>query len=1069
LNKAVRILPVLMLSLSLSAQLSTGDLRGKAVDKEGKPLSGVKVTLSKPQSPDEKTVTEASGFYRFPSVHPGSDYGLKFEREDFKTVTLANIVVTVGGTVAIDVILQPGNAEEQVALTGSASVIDRTKMTGGAVFGRTELQTLPTARDPWAIAQLAPGVMLDRETVGGDVSGEQASIVAKGDFTNGAANVWTIDGIDVTDPLSLGASTVAYDFDTLEAVAVTTGGAADVVMPTGGIALNLVTRRGDNAIGGSARFYLTDGALQSDNLTDELRDGGVSYTNRIRQFRDYGLSVGGPIVKNRVWWWGSYGVQDLDGFTIYNTPDRTLFGTFSFKVGARPFAGNRLEAMYMASSKEKFGLNASAAKPEGDHQSGRYRLGSPVFKLQDEQTFGNDLYLSMKFTAADTGTTTRPVIDEDLQNIVTWDVANGIYVPYSSDFGRSWDSSTVVRKRNDLQMMASLYRESLFGLPHEIKAGFEFSGKKATSLSGYAQNFTVLRNFAEPLIDLGEGLVVPPSDWQYIRFERENREVALLDQASFFLQDTVVKGRLAMTLGLRYDRQAPSTGAYTIAAVYENPASLALFDSESGSAVASSIPPLHIDAVKAKYRWSTWSPRLGLSWDLSGDGRTVVKLALARYGDILEAGAKVVRPLGLDGGMGFWWTDANLNGSVGTDEIYWQYSALHPESPYALYGLFDVEGFPTDAAEAALEGGFESDAYLAGNYWDYDFLNPNSVNYDNLTTFYRSDVDPDAKNVKTSPRTREIMLSLERELRPDLAASVTATYRRYDNFDWAKPFYPADVFPSTPDLVVDNTQTWYTEAGTIPDAIIIDGVSYDMGDAAGRPWYLPNDALPGYTPYRMVDKSTAYRTYFGIDLALTKRLSHRWFMNASITLQGQRHHWGDSFIDPTNQWALDGKAYGNLGGGSVGATSMLMHSRWLTKISGLYQLPWGVSLSATLVAREGWKIPNYVTLAYAGDEAWPGLYKSNVVYLQAVSKDRLPVFHNLSFRMEKSITFGGGRMHFMVDVFNLLNSGIVNRAYDAYLGTYYVDTGESVANPTNRLYSEVLNPRVWRLGVRFEF
>ena len=57
----------------------------------------------------------------------------------------------------------------------------------------------------------------------------------------------------------------------------------------------------------------------------------------------------------------------------------------------------------------------------------------------------------------------------------------------------------------------------------------------------------------------------------------------------------------------------------------------------------------------------------------------------------------------------------------------------------------------------------------------------------------------------------------------------------------------------------------------------------------------------------------------------------------------------------------------------------------------------------------------------------------------------------------------------MADVFNVLNSAIVNRAYDAYLGTYYVDTEEFVANPQSRRYSEILNPRIFRLGLRFEF
>ena len=146
-----------------------------------------------------------------------------------------------------------------------------------------------------------------------------------------------------------------------------------------------------------------------------------------------------------------------------------------------------------------------------------------------------------------------------------------------------------------------------------------------------------------------------------------------------------------------------------------------------------------------------------------------------------------------------------------------------------------------------------------GNYWDYDWANNNAVDYDNITTFYRSDVDPAAKNVKSSPRTREITLGLEREVTPDLTASAIATFRRSDNFDWAKLYYPADVFPSTPDLVVDGTSDWYAAAGTVPDTITVgegtSAVTYDLLDAGGRTWYLPIATFPGETPYRMVDKT----------------------------------------------------------------------------------------------------------------------------------------------------------------------------------------------------------------------
>jgi hypothetical protein len=1067
LKKVAVFLAVLMLTLSLSAQSRTGVLQGRAVNKDGAPLAGVKVTLSRPLAADQGFTTGAAGAFRFPAVLPASDYTLKAELADFKTTVRSGVIVEAGGRLSLDLVLQPGKPEETVSVTAPVPAVDPTRFTQVTSFGYDVLQTLPTARDPGAVLQLAPGILLDRENVGGNESGLQARILAKGDKTNGGANTWTIDGVDVTDPVDLGASAIHYDFDAIDTIQVTTGGAADVTQQTGGVAVNILTRRAGNKLAGTVRFFLTDDTLQSSNLTSDLRSAGVTNTNKIQQFRDYGASAGGPIVKNRLWFWGGFGVQDLFAYTIYNTQDRVQFHDYSLKLNAEPLTGNRFEVLLTTSQEERFGINAGAAKPEGDHQWGRSRLGSPIFKLQDEQVFGKDLYLSAKFTWASTGTNTKPMVDEDMTNPVVWDVANGLYVPFSSGFGRSWDYSISTRSRKDTQIDVRLYKDDFMGLSHEFKAGFAATDKKATSVSGYPQNYEVFRNFNEPLIDLGEGLVVPPSDWQRFLVNRENRQTDLLGQTTAYIQDTIAKGRFALQLGLRYDYQNPSLGATGIATVVSSWTNI--FDQDLMTALTNDLPSLMVSAIDPKYEWSTWSPRLGLSWDLKGDGKTILRLSLAQYGDILTPGANVPRPLGLTGGLGFWWNDADADSLVDPDEAYWQYSSTHAETPNQLYVIFDEDGALTEAAAAALEGGFTSDAYLAGNYWGYDWDNKEAINYDNLTTFYRSDVDPDAKNVKTSPRTREIMLSLEKELRPDLAASVTATYRRYDNFDWAKSFYPADIYPETPDLVIDNTGTWFAVAGTIPATIEGDDVTIDMGDAAGRSWYLPIASFPGATPYRMVDKSTSHRDYFGLDLAVTKRLSHRWFLNASLTLQDQRSHWGDSFIDPTNQWALDGQPYGNWSDSFNYKLSSQMSARWLTKVSALYQLPLGLDASATLVAREGWKIPHYITFAYENSENWPGLYRANTIYIQAATKDSLPAMVNLSFRLEKKFTVGSTRMWIMADVFNLLNRATVNRATDANFGVYYVDTETYVASPYNRVYNEILNPRTVRLGVRFEF
>jgi hypothetical protein len=163
-----------------------------------------------------------------------------------------------------------------------------------------------------------------------------------------------------------------------------------------------------------------------------------------------------------------------------------------------------------------------------------------------------------------------------------------------------------------------------------------------------------------------------------------------------------------------------------------------------------------------------------------------------------------------------------------------------------------------------------------------------------------------------------------------------------------------------------------------------------------------------------------------------------------------------------------------MGGGLSGKVAAAMYSRWMAKLSGFYQLPWGFDISGTVNAREGWKIPHYFDMELDPAEAPNPSFVSTTIYTQNISVDSLPTFVNVTLRLEKRIPVGTGQIYLMADVFNLFNSAVVNRAYAAYMGatTWSGAPGsqiDSSYNATYRRYNEILNPRIFRFGVRFQF
>ncbi|MEN6561133.1 MAG: hypothetical protein ABFD52_10200 [Acidobacteriota bacterium] len=838
---------------------------------------------------------------------------------------------------------------------------------------------------------------------------------------------------------------------------VVTGG-ADVSVQTGGVALNMVTRRGGNKVSFGGRFYLTDSKFQATYSAEKLAGYGLTAYNKINNIKDYGFNVGGPIVKDKAWLWGSYGVQDISTLAVTGTLVKPLITDYNFKLNLQLVPSNRFEAMLIAGAKQFLGRSASQSFPEGYDQDSPYHFGDPILKIQDEQMFGNNLLVSGKFAWMDASFQLIPHSDPDSNHLVIQDSANDIRYD-------NWYYITT-RPMYDYNLAAQYYNDKLFGVSHEIKMGVEYSSRRVTTDSSAPGNLMKYVNLNWADIDrTGSGNPVYTTDMTYwLLYAQYNLDYSV-KQMSAFLQDTISAGRFNIMVGLRYDHQTPQINESTCTTVNDNAVWSQYVASDVQAALRTFMPGMTTPNIKPEYRWNVFSPRLGITYDLFGTGKTILKLSGAIYGDFMGTGSAsyLFTPYGVFGAsMNWYW----LDGWDGTS-----YDGSGNPVIGATDGILQApEMFVTDPATSlpvALFTGSGSslavNPYIVNNYngnWYSGFEAGSST--PGPSRYIR--VDSNA----ASNRTSELLLTLDHELLQDFSVGLSATYRKYDHFTWNPYIYADGAYGdySIEGESVLRDYNLYSVAGQIPSSI--EGV--DLGEGAGKDYYLLTPGY-GYTPYRAHVRNTNYETFWGLDLIFNKRLSNKWMMDGSISYMDQKYYYGDGYENPSNLWAQDGKLYAPALGSASGKINQYLFSHWMLKLEGLYQLPYDFNVSFTFNARAGHIIPHYMAIT---NRQWGNSYSRSVTsYLDVFGSSKLPNFYQLNLRLEKMIKLGDtGKIYLMADIFNVFNSSIVNRRYDMNEGTYYINangttTFSSYAN--NNMVNEILNPRVMRLGVRFQF
>src|SRR6185295_125750 len=222
--------------------------------------------------------------------------------QGFATSVRDHVIVQVGNTVELPVTLALGGVTETVHVTAASPMVDARQT--GTITNVTidELTNIPTSRDPFSLLRSVNGVLVDRVNVGSNETGQQSNFVSKGTRPQDA--VWTLDGVAITDMTLAGTSPTYFNWDNFEAVHAATAGQA-ITQQAGGPGINFIVKRGTNLFHGGAHSYFDNDSMEASNVPAELAAKGVTpeTADHNKQISDYGLELGGPLVRDTAWFY----------------------------------------------------------------------------------------------------------------------------------------------------------------------------------------------------------------------------------------------------------------------------------------------------------------------------------------------------------------------------------------------------------------------------------------------------------------------------------------------------------------------------------------------------------------------------------------------------------------------------------------------------------------------------------------------------------------------------------------------------------------------------------------------
>ncbi|HET9702392.1 MAG TPA: TonB-dependent receptor [Vicinamibacterales bacterium] len=599
--------------------LAQSAFTGTVKDTSGAVMPGVTVEAASPVLIEKvkSAVTDENGQYRIVDLRPGT-YTITFSLPGFNTVTRENVELAGNFTATINIELGVGTLQESVTVSGASPVVDVQSNTKQQVLTRDVLSAVPTAGTIQGLGQLVVGVTLNVPDVGGSRAMQQTYFAVRGQ--GGAQTVVLVDGL-MTNGLMGDGAVQAYHNESMtqEAVYQTAGGNAETL--TGGVNMNLIPKDGGNMFRGGFKGFKSPESWQGDNFTQDLKDMGVTGVDKISNFYEFNIEQGGPIIKNKLWFFGAFRKARYD---------RPIANTFAIPPGTP-----NISQAFAACQR-----NADSC----DQGVSDEKMDNPVVRMTWQMSERNKLAFYMDRALRLRGHAMGALTDATTASVI-WNTPT--FATGSVKYTSTLSSKLLFEAgfSGNRERYDNLYQPGILA-DRNTEAWYRNVRKNDTS-TGLLWNASgaQLGNYPDRYNLQGAMSYVTGShnvkvggSWQwgkYIRYNNANADLyqtynnGLATQVTvlntplrvgedldgnigFYAQDTWTMDRLTLNYGLRFD--------YNKQTIRGQEAQVGRFANSPA-----------YDSFQAVPTWKDFSPRVSIVYDLSGTGKTAIRAGLNKF------------------------------------------------------------------------------------------------------------------------------------------------------------------------------------------------------------------------------------------------------------------------------------------------------------------------------------------------------------------------------------------------------------------------------------------------------